>query len=124
MRRLTGVSYEALDSSTPARVNRNTGHLTINTRIWPRIPFYQRIFIILHEEGHYVLQTTNELEADRYAGERYQALGFPLRESVYALSKILPWTSPEHSARANAQFKRAVSWDINHNKNRRLWDRT
>jgi len=99
------------NSDTPARVNRLTGEMVIQNRVWRHIHPLHRIFILLHEEGHVVLQTTDELEADKYAFERYAELGYPLKHSILALAHVLTFTSREHFLRGYAQADRALQYD-------------
>ena len=60
------MTYTFSDSigSTPAKVNRETGEVFLNKTVWPTLSKPYQAFILKHEEGHYVLKTTNELEAD------------------------------------------------------------
>lgn len=75
----------------------------------------QRFFMLLHEAGHVALQTSNEFEADRYAFENYVSRGHSLKQSVYALSKILSGRNPEHYHRVKAQLERALLHDQKNN---------
>lgn len=75
----------------------------------------QRFFMLLHEAGHVALQTSNEFEADRYAFENYASRGHSLKQSVYALSKILSGRNPEHYHRVKAQLERALLHDQKNN---------
>ncbi len=108
--------YEVDDlGTTPARVNRETGELYINKRIWPTLSKNKRMFILLHEAGHATLKTRNEFEADEYAFNNYAAMGLPLSESIKALTQVLPFDKPQHEERVMAQFNRAFQYD-NRNK--------
>jgi len=69
------------------------------------------MFILLHEAGHVDLQTTDELKADNYAFCRYADMGYPLSESVKALTRILPFDKPGHFKRVEAQLARAIIYD-------------
>lgn len=60
---------------TPAAVNWTTGELLINPDIWKVLPSDVRDYILLHEEGHWALKTRSELEADRYALEKFVQVG-------------------------------------------------
>ncbi len=97
--------------TTPARVNRVTGELFINRKIWPKLNKAKRMFILLHEAGHADLQTRSEMEADEYAFNNYVGMGYPLSESVYALTRVLPFDRPGHETRAVAQLNRALQFD-------------
>ena len=50
-----------------ARVNRATGVLYLKPQIWDHLPQGEKDFVLLHEEGHLKLQTTNEFTANEYA---------------------------------------------------------
>lgn len=109
--------YEVDDlGTTPARVNRETGELYINKRVWPTLSKNKRMFILLHEAGHASLKTRNEFEADEYAFNNYAAMGLPLSESIKALSRVLPFDKPQHEQRVMAQFNRAFQYDNSRNK--------
>jgi len=50
-----------------ARVNRLTGVLYLKPQIWDHLPQAEKNFVLLHEEGHVILQTADEFTANRYA---------------------------------------------------------
>lgn len=67
-----------------------------------------RTFIILHELGHAVLNSGDELAVDQWAFKQYKKTKLPLKQAVFALSKILDGVnSEEHSQRIIRQFYRA-----------------
>jgi hypothetical protein len=80
-------------------------------------PFTQK-FVMKHETGHYVGKTNSEFFADNYAFQ-HLALTEPnsLKNSILALSEVLPMTTPEHDARLRAQTIRSLKTDILINKN-------
>ena len=55
----------------PAKVNRLTGVLTINSDVWPHLPRELQKFIKLHELGHLELQTDDEQTANQYALDKF-----------------------------------------------------
>lgn len=116
---LTNISIVPDLGSTPARVNRRTGELYLNGRTWNDLPPEHRLFILLHEAGHATLNTRNEQEADRFAFDAYAKLGYPLSESVKALTRVLHFENPGHYDRVAEQIRRAFRYDffINGNKN-------
>lgn len=57
------------ENGTPARVHRPTGTVYLTPRFYEKYTPIQQRFIILHELGHYVKQTTDESEADRFAAD-------------------------------------------------------
>jgi hypothetical protein len=66
-------------------------------------------FILFHEEGHLVLQTKNELEADRYAFQKYVGEGHSLKAGVKALTRVLG-DSPNHIIRSQAILNHAKNY--------------
>ena len=111
-----------IDSPYPsiAFTKASTGEVWLNHRLAKGLPKEHIVFILLHEEGHIVLDTRNELEADNYAFKKYADAGYSLTQSVYALSKILNGTNPEHYWRCYYQLQRAISYDYYNNGNKNL----
>lgn len=71
-------------------------------------PTSTRLFVILHELGHAVLNSGDEIDVDRWAFHQYKKTGLPLKGAVFALSKVLaPTSNGEHSERVIRQFYRA-----------------
>lgn len=96
--------------STPAGVHPSSGVLYINDQLWNTLDQAERFFVLLHENAHIQGQTRSEYEADRIAFEEYARRGYSLRSAVYALTKLLPFTSPEHYERATRQLERAIAF--------------
>lgn len=96
--------------ATPAGVHPGSGILYINARLWNNLTEAERFFILLHENAHIQGQTRSEYEADRLAFEEYARRGYSLRSAVFALTKILPFTTPEHYQRAVQQLQRAIEF--------------
>lgn len=115
---ITSIEYVRNIGSTPARVNRKTGHLQINMDVFPRLKDEHKAFVLLHEEGHVVLDSSDEMAVDEYAFKKYAALGYSLTESVKALTQVLNSKSPEHTKRAYLQLQRALEYDNKNNKNK------
>lgn len=103
--------------NTPAAVNLDNGDLYLNTDVWNALPKEHKVFILLHEAGHYLLQTEDEHEADAFAFENYSKLGYSLKESIFALSENLTGESQEHMTRLEAQALRAKKYDYYVNGN-------
>lgn len=111
------ITYMKDIGSTPARVNRRTRELLINMKIWPGLKPEHKRFVLLHEEGHVVLNTSNEEAVDDYAFKKYAAEGHSLTESVKALTHLLKEGNPQHVKRAALQLNRAKRYDYFVNKN-------
>lgn len=50
-----------------ARVNRQDGTLYLKPQIWDSLPEAEKDFVLWHEKGHLILQTTDEFTANKYA---------------------------------------------------------
>lgn len=67
-----------------------------------------KTFVILHELGHAVLNTGDEIAVDRWAFRQYSKTDLPLDGAVFALSRVLdPLNNDEHADRVRRQFYRA-----------------
>lgn len=95
-------------------MNRKTGELQINVPVWEKLSKDQQRFVELHEEGHLVLQTTNELAADRYAFDKYAKEGHSLKTAVKTLTGVLQ-NKPTHLLRSYAVLKQAENFQKNNN---------
>lgn len=66
LKRIITIPY--IDGSdTPARVHKPSGTVFINKSVWGNYSNSEKRIILLHEEGHYILQTSSEEDADNYA---------------------------------------------------------
>ena len=85
---------------TPARVNRLTGTIFLNSDIWNSYSDFEQKLIILHEKGHYQLQTKDESEADKYALENFVKTEFQsLKKALNSFYYTLNMQIPEHRTR-------------------------
>lgn len=107
-------------STSPAFCNRSTGELYINTPYFERLNRNQQFYVLLHELGHIALQTEDENKADAYASEIYLKKGYPLSESVKALSKVLKFNKQGDYDRLQNQFNRAAIYDLEVNNNQKI----
>ena len=55
----------------PAIVNVETGEVLINKSIWQQLTDYEKVLILLHEEGHFRNKTVDEIKADAYMVDKY-----------------------------------------------------
>lgn len=103
-------------SRTPARCNRRTGDIWINQEHTKGMKPEHLFFILLHELAHIKLNSSDELEVDKWASEQYVKCGYALTSSVQSLSSILTGDSEEHVERVKAQLDRAVTIENQFNK--------
>lgn len=115
---ITEIIYVDDLGTTPATVNRRTGTLYISKRIWKHLKPEHKFFIMLHEMGHVVLQSTDEKAVDEWAFYEYAKRGYSLEQSVYALSKLLNGRNREHGERVYLQLQRAKEYDYSHYGNK------
>jgi hypothetical protein len=96
-----------------AGVNRETGVMYINKPLVDSMQLSKEVllFIMLHEMGHMVLQTSDEVAVDEWAHKEYLKRGYSLKQSVYALTQILRFSKDEDYIRANLQLQRAKQYD-------------
>jgi hypothetical protein len=110
--RFINTPLEGIAKSSP-----RTKELVINMHYWPRLKKEHQFFVLAHEEGHVVLKTRDEMEADDWAAKKYFEAGYKLSESVKALSEHLDRNNPVHIGRAWLQYNRALQYDWQHNQN-------
>lgn len=96
-----------------AGVDKYTGEMFLNKPLIDRMQLSKDaiFFIMLHEQKHLELQTDDEEAVDAAAHEEYLKRGYSLKESVFALTRILSFGKPEDIRRANAQLIRAKHFD-------------
>jgi hypothetical protein len=110
------IQYADIAARTPARCNRKTGEIYLNINRWGSIKPQHKVYILLHEIGHIVLNTSNELAVDKWAQEQYVQAGYPLTESVLALTQVLSGDTEEQVARATQSLNIARQFDMNLNE--------
>ncbi|RFZ84770.1 hypothetical protein DYU05_03960 [Mucilaginibacter terrenus] len=111
---ITKVTWVPDLGATPARVNRRTGEMFLSYKHMKALPKEHRLFIMLHEMGHVVLQSTDEMQVDDWAFKKYADMGYSLNASVKALTTILNDQKPEHAWRMYLQLERAKEYDREH----------
>ena len=95
----TSIKYDPAIAPSIARINRETGELSLNPKLWDRYTPEQKHVILLHEQGHFMLQTPSEVEANRHAISEFLQQGeltdqeFGRRITV--LSTVLKARTPE-----------------------------
>lgn len=114
------ITYHTNLGTTPARVNRRSGELQINTPVFDKLTPEAKRFVLLHEEGHWVLQTRNELAADKYAFSKYVDEGHSLKAGVKALTQVLT-NSPGHLVRSAEILKQAAHHQNKNSMNGNIW---
>lgn len=87
------VPFKYVDASElgtcPASVDMQTGVISINRSAWDRYDNFERSFVLMHEIGHYELDTDDEFEADEYALRHvYKTAPRSLIRSLQTLCKI------------------------------------
>ncbi|MBR3797814.1 MAG: hypothetical protein IKK36_02705 [Bacteroidales bacterium] len=98
----------------PAEVDIATGTVSVNRSVWDGYTDIQQRFMLLHEEGHYRLQTDSEEKADEYAIRRmYGTFPQSLKTVVRQIGSI-PFISP---ARLESLYRAALRIDAKENRN-------
>lgn len=97
------------DKVRTASVNIKTGIIYINPS-FHKLPYFVKLFLLCHEYAHYFLQSPNEIEVDALAHTLYTKLGGSQKESVFALTRVLPFeggAKKEQIKRVKNQLNRA-----------------
>lgn len=110
--------------NNPASVNRATGQMYLNLELFKKIKPEHRLFIMLHEMAHVVLQSTNEKEVDEWAFREYAKRGYSLKEAVYSLTDLLKGNNLEHYERIKNQLERAKDYDFHFYGNKKIYSAT
>lgn len=78
------------EEPTPARITHSTGLIEISNAFWEKRRFtvYNKLFIFLHEWGHFTLRTRDEFEADQFAIEIFKQLGVSQWETLESLVRL------------------------------------
>lgn len=101
-----------------ANCNRDTGLVVVLPEFY-NLPEAHQFFILAHEAGHIVKKSNDEDVADSYAFEQYAKAGYPLSESIMALTHNLSFNSQDHTRRAETQLHRALVYDYKTNNNQK-----
>lgn len=117
-------SFQFVDSDdiTPvAAVNKRTGHLLINRNFWKTLRLEYKIFILCHEEAHYIFKDSDEFRTDERAFKKYASLGYSLKDAVNALHNVLDRDNLVHNYRVYLQLQRALEHDYKHYNNQQAF---
>lgn len=63
------------DQKEIAKVNRKTGVLYLDSKIWDSLPANEKEFVLWHENGHLQLDTADEFKANAYAVKNFVNAG-------------------------------------------------
>ena len=101
-------------TGTPAAVDRSQGLLYINPKLFNKLSAFEKKFVVLHEEGHYELDTADEVAADAYAFDRLAGSQWQsLKKMIETLDKLLVEGNVTRAQRLYELYKRALLWDGN-----------
>lgn len=109
------VKFDDTIGDTPAALSASEATIYINKPVFSKFTRFQKKFIILHEMGHYYLNTHNELLADAYAlralaGSEYQSL----KQSIETLDVTLHDGNVTKAERMRNLTLLALWWDWQH----------
>jgi len=80
------VYIDDYKNRTPAKINITDRIVKINYPVWCKIKNYNiRVFILLHELGHYYRNVAKQTMADEFAMRVYIKRGYPLRDLFFSL---------------------------------------
>lgn len=100
---------------TPCACDRQTATIYINPPLYSKLPPFERKFWILHEKGHIVLDTPDELKADKYAFDKLAGTEWrSLKQMIGALEHLLDSSNEFHQERIDHIYKLALQWDKTH----------
>lgn len=75
--------------TNPAKVNLDTGEISLNPLLWDSLSSEERIIILNHEKGHLVNDNANESEADKYLIDKYGVTTENLIKIAKTISKFI-----------------------------------
>lgn len=109
------VKYDDTIGDTPAALSAAEATIYINKPVFCKFSRFQKRFIILHEMGHYYLNTHNELLADAYAlrtlaGTEHRSL----KQCIETLDVTLHDGNVTKAERMRNLVLLALYWDWQH----------
>ncbi|HEY5588701.1 MAG TPA: hypothetical protein VIK86_07075 [Candidatus Paceibacterota bacterium] len=109
------VNYGENMGTNPAKINVVTGEMSLNPKIWDSLPYQEKEIIQIHENGHLIKKTVDELEADKYLVETYGTDELKLIAIAKTIGKYVP-NNAKTKQRKLALLKNIVKQnDINTN---------
>lgn len=114
MKNFTDIQ-ENLFINTPAAVNRKTGVLYINPRLFGKLKDASQNFVIAHEYGHLINNSSNEKAADDYALWRQIGLGEDSIDVLRSFYDAMPFNTPEQVERGEKLLRTVFRNEFNAN---------
>lgn len=100
---------------TPYGADRENRIIYTNPKLACRLTLFEKKFWLLHEKGHIVLDTADEIKADNYAFDRLAGTEFrSLKQMIEAAENLLTSGSKYHQERIDNLYRRAIEWDMQH----------
>ena len=85
---MIAITYARIPSGSPAKIYPALRTIVIDPEVFYSIPSYNmRVFVLAHELAH--LKYRGETEADLEAFNMYYRLGYPVRDAVFSLTRLL-----------------------------------
>jgi len=112
------IELPYIEGGTPARVNRKTGTIYLNKKVFDKLPPLYKKFVLAHEECHYIFQTKDEEMCDSYAMYKLLKEGHKPKEIIDVLIKTLSNNNLHYARKINLlNNMRIYDYVVNKNKN-------
>lgn len=111
------IKYSNSDEigDTPAAVSSEDKTIYVNPTLFNRYTPFQKCFILLHEAGHYTLDTKDELKADTFAFNHLVGrCKLSLKKSIKAIEETLRDGNCTKAQRLDNIWLQALKWDYEH----------
>lgn len=112
MKNFTDIQ-ENIFIDTPAAVNRKTGVLYINPSLFGKLTDASQNFVIAHEYGHLINNTSNEKAADDYALWRQIGLGEDSIDVLRSFYDAMPFKTKDQVERGEKLLRSVFSKEFN-----------